>query len=264
MRLTSDVVQQAPASLNCLGLRELLLRDRAIPVIENLALLHDSFDVIDLSGNMITELGDGFPPSPRLQTLYLGGNRITRIKKGLADSLPSLAVLVLSSNRIESLVDLNLTELGRMNKLEVLSVIDNPVEGVPGWREKVVEALPSLKVLNFEKIKQSERAALNVQLGKDRASKKRKLLQQPRPKRAKTVGIADGHGAANGTVESELREVRNRKRPAKQIGLTPEQSRAVRRLIDSAQSIEEVTKVQEAIRNGTIVQLLKSKTPAAG
>lgn len=226
--------------------------------------MHNAFDLVDLSGNMITELGDGFPPSPRLHTLYLGGNRITRIKRGLADSLPNLSVLVLSSNRITSLADLNLEELGHMSNLEVLSLCDNPVEEVLGWRQKVVEALPMLKVLNFEKIKQSERVALNAQPEKGKRAKKRKLPQQPRPKRMKTTGAANPHGIANGPVEVEARKARNIKSPAKLTGLTPEQSLAVRQLIDSAQSIEEVTKVQDAIRNGTIVQLLKSKMPAVG
>lgn len=264
MRLTSDVVQHAPASLNCLGLRQLLLRDRAIPVIENLALTHNSFDLIDLSGNMITELGDGFPPSPRLHALYLGGNRITRIKRGLADSLPNLTVLVLSGNRIASLADLNLEELGRMSKLEVLSLCDNPVERVVGWRQNVVDALPSLMVLNFEKVKQSERAALNAHLDKGKSAKKRKLPQQPTRKRIKTTSVANGHGVTNGAIELEGEKARNTKDPAKSSDLAPEQLLAVRHLIDSARSIEEVTKVQNAIRNGTIVQLLKSKMPAAG
>lgn len=163
MRLTPDVVLHARQALDCIGERTLYLRDKGIPVIENLAVARDSFDCIDLSANAISILGHGFPPFPRLARLYLACNRITKIQNGVADSLPNLRVLVLTSNRIATRANLNITELARFKHLEVLAFADNPVESDTGLRLLLLHHVPSLRFINFSRVTDKERKAARQQ-----------------------------------------------------------------------------------------------------
>lgn len=266
MRLTTEVVQHAEQCLNCIGERELVLRGMGIPVIENLAVARDGFDIIDMSANMISTLGDGFPPFPRLKTLYLGFNRITKITSGLAASLPNLEVLILDSNRIASLEDLNLKELSRLPNLEILSLRDNLVSDAPGMRQQLVQTLPSLKVINFSKISNAERPKSTKGSGTDISkskTRKRKLQETKAPpaKRARTV--ANGKAADGNSNKSKSRSKRRRKPSSKQNApLTAEEETAIRGLIEKAKTIDEVKDIQKAILEGTARDLLMKNTAA--
>lgn len=253
MRLTAEVVSEADQGLNCLGERELVLRELAIPVIENLALAKDSFDVIDLTSNQITVLGDGFPPFPRLSALYVGHNRIERIESGLATSLPNLTTVILTSNRIATLQHLNLEELQRLKHLETLSISDNPVDGLEGVREALIQALPNLKVLNFSKVPAASREARvsGQSAGAERNRKHgRDAADQP----------SDG-AEPQGRQEDRDGEPRRPRKKARK--LTTDEMNTVRTYIEKAKSIDDVNRIQEAIRNGTVTQLIASfQTPS--
>lgn len=272
MRLTPDLVLHAEQGLNCLGDRELVLRNMSIPVIENLAVARNSFDIMDLSANMISILGDGFPPFPRLQSLYLGSNRITKILPGFVDSLPNLQILILTSNRIKTLDDLNISALSRLTDLEVLSIRDNPVADVSDIRQTLIDNISSLKVLNFTKVTFAERQASNKRLQLRNVSRgtKRKLCQAngKHQKKSRGASTEDVKTFVVGGLGDQKREgPSNRKQVRKLTALTNEQSLAVKKLIENASSIEEVTRVQEALRNGTIIDILKKvdvKTPSCG
>lgn len=262
MRLTSETVLYAQQGLNCIGDRELVLRNKAIPVIENLAVARDGFDTIDLSANMISIVGDGFPPFPRLQSLYLGANRIIRIQKGLADSLPNLRVLVLTSNRLGTLDDLNLPELSRM-QLEVLSVLDNPVASLSGTRQKIIDSLPSLAVLNFTKVTQSERKTaleknLQPALGKRRAGQ-----QSKKGTKRRRVAGKDGIKTFEIGRLGDVTESKSTEPPRRTKALTKEQSEALKAYVQNATTLEQVTRMQDAMRNGTVEDFLASLTEEA-
>jgi U2 small nuclear ribonucleoprotein A' len=81
-------------------------------------------DAIDFTDNDIQQLGN-FPLSERLQTLLLARNRISAIQPMLANSLPNLTVLVLTSNNLSELGDLE--PLGKFKRLVHLSLLENPV-----------------------------------------------------------------------------------------------------------------------------------------
>jgi hypothetical protein len=82
---------------------------------------HDAFDLTD---NDIQILGN-FPLSPRLRTLLLARNRIATIQASMPSSVPNLRNLVLASNVISELADLDV--LGRFGRLTHLVLVDNPV-----------------------------------------------------------------------------------------------------------------------------------------
>ncbi|KAK7704865.1 U2 snRNP complex subunit [Diaporthe eres] len=107
VRLTADLIQNSLSYLNPLNERELDLRD-----------------AIDFTDNDIQILGN-FPLSPRIQTLLLARNRISTIQPNLPNAIPNLKNLVLASNQVAELSDLDV--LGKFARLTHLVLADNPV-----------------------------------------------------------------------------------------------------------------------------------------
>lgn len=145
----------AAQSINPVRDRELGLRGYKIPVIENLGATLDQFDSIDLSDNDIRKL-DGFPLLKRLKCLLLNNNRVCRIAENLQEALPALETLILTNNQIQNLGDLD--PLATVKSLTYLSLIKNPVTVKRHYRLYLVHRLPQLRVLDFRRIRQKERA----------------------------------------------------------------------------------------------------------
>ncbi|CAO3618527.1 unnamed protein product [Cunninghamella echinulata] len=125
-----------------------------IPAIENLGGTKDLNDTIDFTNNDLRTLGN-FPRLNRLKNLLLANNRISKIDNGLGQFLPELSTLILTNNSIEDLNEIDaLTEL---KKLQHLSLLDNPVTKKENYRLYVIHKLPSLRVLDFNKIGQKDR-----------------------------------------------------------------------------------------------------------
>jgi U2 small nuclear ribonucleoprotein A' len=81
-------------------------------------------DAIDFTDNDIQALGN-FPLSPRLRTLLLARNRVASIQASLANSIPNLTTLVLTSNNFAELADLDV--LSSFSNLTHLILLENPV-----------------------------------------------------------------------------------------------------------------------------------------
>lgn len=90
----------------------------------NLETSEQPHDAIDFTDNDIQILGN-FPLSQRLRTLLLARNRISGIQPTLANSIPNLTTLVLTSNNFVELADLD--TLGNFRNLTHLILLDNPV-----------------------------------------------------------------------------------------------------------------------------------------
>ncbi len=75
-----------------------------IPTIENLGVAGPQ-DAIDFTDNDIAVLSN-FPLSPRLNTLLCARNRIQGVDRRIAEQLPNLTTLVLTSNHVKELGDL--------------------------------------------------------------------------------------------------------------------------------------------------------------
>jgi len=135
-----------------------MLRGNKIPAIENLAATMDGFDTIDLSDNEIRRL-DNFPRMKRLSALFMNNNHLVRIGADVGESLPNLRTLMLTGNKITNLFELD--PLGKMPKLTMLSLIGNPVSRQPHYRLYVISTIPSLKTLDFRKIKAKDRVEAN-------------------------------------------------------------------------------------------------------
>lgn len=91
----------------------------------------NQFDSIDLSDNGVLTL-DGLPRLPRLRTLLLSNNRVSRVAPRLEGVAPALATVVLTNNRLRNLADLD--PLATLPGLTHLSLVDNEVTKKPMYR----------------------------------------------------------------------------------------------------------------------------------
>ncbi|CAG8627937.1 888_t:CDS:2, partial [Paraglomus occultum] len=114
----------------------------------------DQNDTIDITDNDIRVLGN-FPLLPRLRRLLLANNRITRIDPQLAEYLPNVNTIVLTNNNISELSELE--PLGGLKKLQYLSLLDNPVTRKKHYRSYVIWKVPSVRVLDFKRVRKVER-----------------------------------------------------------------------------------------------------------
>ena len=94
---------------------------------------------------------ENFPLLPRLQTIYLNNNHISKISTGISDCLPKLDTLILTNNRLVNLHDID--PLVEITSLTTLSLIDNVIAKKPHYRLYVIHKLPLLRLLDFKKIK---------------------------------------------------------------------------------------------------------------
>lgn len=153
MRLTTDLINNSLSYINPVTERELDLRGHKISAIENLGAARDN-DALDLTDNDIAQLGN-FPLQPRLCTLFLAQNRISNIQPNLSSSIPNLRTLVLTKNRLAELADLD--PLAGFKKLGFLSLMGNPVTSKENYRYWVIWRCPSVRFLDFAKVRQMER-----------------------------------------------------------------------------------------------------------
>lgn len=173
VKLSAELIEQAAQYTNPVRDRELDLRGYKIPVLENLGATLDQFDTIDFSDNEIRKL-DGFPLLKRLKTLLMNNNRICRVGENLEQALPSMRELILTSNNIQELGDLD--PLASVKTLTLLSLLRNPVTNKKHYRLYVINKIPQIHVLDFQKVK------LKVSACHRSETKYRKALSLPGPK----------------------------------------------------------------------------------
>ncbi|XP_073295684.1 U2 small nuclear ribonucleoprotein A'-like isoform X3 [Primulina huaijiensis] len=203
-------------------------------VIENIGATEDQFDTIDLSDNEIVKL-ENFPFLSRLGTLLLNNNRITRINPNLGEFLPKLHTLVLTNNRLTNLVEID--PLVSLPKLQFLSLLDNSITKKPNYRLYVIHKLKSLRVLDFRKVKEKERVEANKLFASKEAEEAAKMES------AKTV--------VPGEIPS-TQDVAKEDQTHKPVAPTPEQILAIKAAIVNSQTLEEVARLEQALKSGQL------------
>lgn len=236
VRLTADLIWKSSHFFNAVKERELDLRGNKIAVIENLGATEDQFDTIDLSDNEIVKL-ENFPYLNRLGTLLLNSNRITRINPNIGEFLPKLHTLVLTNNRLVNLAEID--PLASLPKLKFLSLLDNNITKKPNYRLYVIHKLKFLRVLDFKKVKQKEREeAKNLFSSKEAEDEVKKVP-------VKTV------------TSTEVKEVPTEEHAPKAVAPTPEQIIAIKAAIVNSQTLEEVARLEKALKSGQLPADLK-------
>jgi len=207
-----------------------------IPTIENLGVAGPQ-DAIDFTDNDIATISN-FPLSPRLNTLLFARNRIQGVDKRIAEQLPNLTTLVLTSNHVKELADLE--GLSLCGKLTHLSLLENPVTRKEHYRSYLIWTIPSLRFLDFQKVRDAERQQANELFG---------TADTPSELAAKIKGIKtrafDVPGAGvNGSAESKRKGVRTQ--------LTETEKKRVQEMIKNAKSLAEITRIEKDLAEGKI------------
>ncbi|KAK3821458.1 MAG: small nuclear ribonucleoprotein U2A [Benniella sp.] len=246
MRLTPELIAQAPCYLNAVKDRELDLRSHKIPAIENLGVTRDLNDSLDLTDNDIRSLSN-FPSLPRLKCLLLSNNRISKIAPNLSQHLPNLTTVVLTNNAITELSDLD--GLAGCKSIEILSLMDNPVAKKKYYREWVVWKIPSVRVLDFNKIKKTER---------DRA---KKLFEGKSGPSALAESIA---ATKSSTFEPGEGVPLPLKSSVPALTMSKEDQDKIKAALAKATTLDEITKLERALKEGKLPSSLKDQDPSNG
>ncbi|XP_008801183.1 U2 small nuclear ribonucleoprotein A'-like [Phoenix dactylifera] len=234
VRLTADLIWKSQHFFNCIKERELDLRGNKIAVIENLGATEDQFDTIDLSDNEIVKL-ENFPYLNRLGTLLINNNRITRINPKIGEFFPKLHTLVLTNNRLLNLVEID--PLASLPKLQFLSLLDNNITKKPNYRLYVIYKLKQLRLLDFKKVKQKERLEAERLFASKEAEEEAKNIP------AKTFTPGEVPDVPNASKAEEAPKV---------VAPTPEQITAIKAAIVNSQTLEEVARLEKALKSGQI------------
>ncbi|KAH6958747.1 leucine-rich repeat-domain-containing protein [Fusarium avenaceum] len=232
MRLTADLIRDSLSYLNPLKERELDLRGHRIPAIENLGVA-GPHDAIDFTDNDIQALGN-FPLSPRITTLLLARNRVSTIQPSLVKAIPNLTNLVLSSNNLAELADLD--ALGSFPRLTQLVLSDNPVSKKENYRYWVLWKCPSVRFLDFIKVKESEREKARELFGTE---------EEPTPLASKIQGIKTTtfNASADGSdAPSKLSRIK----------LTDVEKKRLQERIKKATSLQEIIALEKELNEGRL------------
>ncbi|KAM3580576.1 U2 snRNP complex subunit [Umbelopsis sp. WA50703] len=233
MKLTPDLLSNSISRINPLKDRELVLRDNKISAIENLGVTKDLNDAIDFTNNDIRQLGN-FPRMLRLRVLLLANNRIGRIDSQLVDYIPNLTTLILSNNLIQELGDLE--PLTKCAKLEYLSLLDNPVTKKKYYRLYIIHKIPSVRVLDFKRIRKAERDEAK-ELFKSEEGKDNELAISIGEAKTKTFDVGDG-----------LENDDHRKSNAP--GLSAEEQAKIKEALKNATSLDEMQRLENLLKSG--------------
>merc|ERR1712151_216222 len=180
-----------------------------------------------------------FPPLKRLHTLLLMGNRISRIAEDAFDPLKGLVSICLTNNKLEKLVDLE--PLTRLKSLERLSLLDNPVTKVKHYRPYMIsKCSKTLRILDFNRIKDKERKAAGLLFAGERG---KKLLEEIAP--ARVIGQEP-------VAKAEVAKV----------GPSPEIIERIKKAIAEAETVEEGTRLEKALKSGVLPDDLKDDKTA--
>ncbi|KAG0346419.1 U2 snRNP complex subunit [Podila humilis] len=240
MKLTPDLIARAPTYLNALRDRELDLRSHKIPAIENLGVTKDLNDSIDFTDNDIRSLSN-FPSLPRLTTLLLSNNRISKIDTNLSQYLPNLTTVVLTNNAITELSDLE--GLSGCTRLEFLSLLDNPVSKKKYYRSWIIWKIPSVRVLDFDRVRKVERdEAKKLFVGKSGGPS----------------ALADSIAATkSATFEPGEGVPLPLKSNVPTLTMTKEDQDTIKAALAKATTLEEITRLERALKEGKIPSDLK-------
>ncbi|XP_070562712.1 U2 small nuclear ribonucleoprotein A'-like [Ptychodera flava] len=240
VKLTPELVQNSAQFINAVRDRELDLRGYKIPVIENLGATLDQFDCIDLSDNDIRKV-DGFPLLKRLRCLLLNNNRVCRVAENLEENLPKLEEVILTNNSMQELGDLD--PLASIKTLRVLSLLRNPVTSKRHYRLYVINKIPQLQLLDFQKVKMKEREQAKKLFKGQRGQQ----LVNDLGRRSKTFVPGGGLSSAE-----------------KKGGPSQDDIAAIREAIANAKTLEEAERLSQILRTGQVPGREKKRPEGSG
>lgn len=182
-----------------------------------------------------------FPNLNRLHTLIVSNNIISRLDVKLANTLPRLTTLVLTNNALAELSSLN--PLARFPLLEYVTLMGNPVTRKKHYREYVVWKCKSVRVLDFQRIKEKERALA------------RELMETADGRPSALAQSLSSSGAGKEATERGSTKTFDVGSTAVRDGasgrkMTVEERRTLEEAIERSTSLEEIKKLEDRLRLG--------------
>ena len=163
VKLTSEIISHGYQYMNVSKEYELSLRGFKIMNIQNLSATNDQFACINLTDNSISEI-NYLPQLKNLKTLMLINNRISKIEKDFAINCPFLTNLVLTNNKISDFEQID--NIASCRSLEKLYLLDNMVTKLKNYRAYVIYKIPTLRILDFQRVTKKEREEANKKFSK--------------------------------------------------------------------------------------------------
>ncbi|KAJ3292647.1 U2 snRNP complex subunit [Rhizoclosmatium sp. JEL0117] len=242
MKLDYDVLSTAITFTDAVKERCLDLRSLKVAKLENLAMTKDLHDTIDLTDNDLQSLSPSdFPPFTRLKTLLLSQNRITHIEPKTASKIPHIESLILANNSLAELGDIAV--LSEFKDLVRVALVGNPVCTKQNYRLWVIFCCPKLRVLDFRRVKDVERAEAKRVFSGSKEAKEY----------AKQVGSTVSGGGTTGTfVVGEGAPVAVKQVVKPHTGPSPEEAARIKAAIESAGSLEEVARLKRQLEGGSV------------
>ncbi|KAN0067457.1 Leucine-rich repeat domain containing protein [Elaphomyces granulatus] len=238
MRLTVELIQNSLSYINPLKERELDLRGHKIPAIENLGVAKDQ-DAIDFTDNDISALSN-FPFFPRLRTLMMARNRINQIQPTIASSIPNLTALILTSNNMAELADLD--PLRSLSRLTHLILMENPVTRKEHYRFWIIWRIPSIRFLDYQKVKDAERKKATQLFGTEQTPSS--LASKIMGIKSRTFDVPSAEGVTGPGLAPGEKAVR--------VKLTAKERKRVEKMIREAKSLQEITRLEKELNEGRI------------
>eukprot|EP00536_Pseudo-nitzschia_multiseries_P007422 jgi/Psemu1/195603/e_gw1.175.116.1 len=224
MRLTAELIASSEQRTNPLGEREIVLRGLAIPVIEHLGVTRDAYDAFDLTDNRLGRL-ENFPRLLRLGSLSLSGNVIETIDaNNISKNLPNLQYLDLSYNQISKL-----SEVSNLGKAY------NAARRRQHYRLYTIHSIPSLKVLDHQRITQTERDRARRLAGSAAGAALESDVQDEAGQQ-KTFTPGEGASAEESFV----------------VNFTAEEKEQIRLMVANAESPAEIEEIERSVQRGIL------------
>jgi U2 small nuclear ribonucleoprotein A' len=189
----------------------------------------------------------------RLTSLLLSNNHITRIGTSLDEYIPKLKHLVLTNNKISSLLEIE--HLASLKCLEDLCLLENPVFFSPHYRFFVIHRIPSLKSLDYQKIRPTERqeaARFFSENAEGQELLARILAEKAADQQQQATAMASSYTSRSSSSSAMMPPLPAAAPPKPAVKvLTESQKQEVREAISKATTKEEVDRIEQQLRTGS-------------
>ena len=171
----------------------------------------------------------------RLHTLMLTNNRLTRVDAGFADMCPALESLILTNNKISKLEDVSRIAASCKSLLR-LSLVGNLVSQLPNYRLYVIHLIPSLRVLDFQKVTTKEKQEAKRRFESAQGAQLLKDLKE----REAAINMPEGGAVGKKRRTSDRTGAEDDEEVQRKIA-------EIEKRIEEATSMEEVARLQKMI-----------------
>jgi len=161
---------------------------------------------------------------------------VSSIQPSLANSIPNLTTLVLTANNFAELADLDV--LASFRKLTHLVLMENPVTRKEHYRYWILWRCPSVRFLDYQKVKEAERQKAAELFGT--VAEPSALASKIMGVKSRTFDVPSTNGAAPSTGKNY------------RVKLTDKERKKVEELIKNAKSLQDIIRLEKELNEGRV------------